>query len=111
MKKKIVSMMLAGAMAVSLAGCGGGADKATTAAPAQGSTGAEQSGEKAQTTEDKKEESGEKTVITVWTMDRHDSEYVESKIEEFNANNDKGIEISLNVITDDYPNMMALAYS
>lgn len=36
---------------------------------------------------------------------------MESKIEEFNNTNDKGIEIALNVITDDYANMMSLAYS
>ena len=109
-KKGLISMVLAGAMAASLTGCGGGANTSTTAVPTNAAS--EKGGEtQIQPTEAKKEESGEKTVITVWTQDRHDSEYVESKIEEFNATNDKGIEISLNVITDDYPNMMALAYS
>ena len=109
-KKGLISMVLAGAMAASLTGCGGGANTSTTAVPTNAAS--EKGGEtQIQPTEAKKEESGEKTVITVWTQDRHDSEYVESKIEEFNATNEKGIEISLNVITDDYPNMMALAYS
>ena len=36
---------------------------------------------------------------------------MEAKIDEFNATNDKGIEIDLNIITDDYVNMMSLAYS
>lgn len=102
MTKRIAGMMLAGAIAVSLAGCGTGNN---AAAPVQssmagtGTGGAEAGG------------TDTKTTITLWTMDRHDMEYVESKIKEFNETNDKGIEIVMNVITDDYANMMALAYS
>jgi len=113
-KRRIVSIVLAGAMTAALAGCGGGnSTQQTTAAPAApAATEAAKSEETtAAAAEEKKEDSGEKTVITVWTADRHDSEYVNAKIEEFNANNDLGIEISLNVITDDYVNMMTLAYS
>lgn len=109
MRRKVMSLVMAGAMAVSLAGCGGGtADTGTTAATAA-NEGTEQ--KQTETEAQKQEASGEKTEITVWTMDRHDSEYVDAKIEEYNNTNDQGIEIVLNVITDDYPNMMALAYS
>ena len=102
-RRRWVSLMLAGTMAASLAGCSGSSDQE----PAKTEKSAEAGSEKKEEAAD----SGEKTVVTVWTQDRHDSEYVESKIEEFNNTNDKGIEIALNVITDDYANMMSLAYS
>ncbi|WP_066549059.1 extracellular solute-binding protein [Clostridium sp. AT4] len=106
-RRKWVSLMLAGTMAASLAGCSGSSDAAKDQEPAKTEKSAEAGSEKKEEAAD----SGEKTVVTVWTQDRHDSEYVESKIEEFNNTNDKGIEIALNVITDDYANMMSLAYS
>lgn len=98
-------MMIAGAAIICLAGCSTEKAQSTqgTAAPAK-----ESEKKEGETTA---AAAGEKTVITVWTQDRHDSEYVETKIDEFNNTNDKGIEIALNVITDDYPNMMALAHS
>lgn len=107
-KRTWVSLMLAGTMAVSLAGCSGSSD---VAADPNGTEVSKESGAANTETGGEASDSGEKTVINVWTMDRHDSEYVESKIEEFNASNDKGIEIALTVITDDYANMMSLAYS
>ncbi len=55
--------------------------------------------------------SNEKTTIKMWTEDRHDSEYVERKINEFNENNDFGINIELTVIADNYFNMLTMAYS
>ena len=101
-RRRLVSFVLAGSMAMSLAGCAGGGETAKPQETAKTESNTE-------TQENNNSE--EKTVVTVWTQDRHDSEYVESKIEEFNATNDKGIEIELNVITDDYANMMSLAYS
>ena len=47
-------------------------------------------------------ENGEKTVVTVWTNDRHDLAYVEKKIAEFNAEN-ASIEIQLTTVVEDYP--------
>lgn len=106
--KKLVSIALAGMMAVSLAACGGSGDSQTQAPAAEGG---KEAGGETQKAGAAPESSGEKTVITVWSMDRHDSEYVEAKIKEFNETNDKGIEIVMNIITDDYANMMALAFS
>jgi multiple sugar transport system substrate-binding protein len=96
MKKRVLSLLMAGAMTVTLfSGC---SSKTADVTGGQGSTNGTQSG-------------GEKTVISVWTNDRHDSEYVDKKIKEFNESNDKGIEIELTVVTDDYANMLAMAYS
>lgn len=96
--------MMAGVLAaVSLAGCsGGGSTAGSTAAQGQAEGGA---GETAKTA------SGSETVIKVWTNDRHDSEYVDQKISEFNETNDKGIRIEMTVVTDDYANMLSMAYS
>lgn len=52
-----------------------------------------------------------KTTVNVWTNDRHDLAYVQQKVEEFNATNDKNIEIVLTTIVEDYPNMLVMAYS
>lgn len=53
----------------------------------------------------------EKTVVTVWTGDRHDLEYVNAKIEEYNSTNTDGIEIDYQVMTEDYVNMITMAAS
>lgn len=105
--KKLVSIALAGMMAVSWRRA------AALGQPDTGPGGGRREGGRRR---DPESRSGpgklrRKTVITVWSMDRHDSEYVEAKIKEFNETNDKGIEIVMNIITDDYANMMALAFS
>ena len=51
------------------------------------------------------------TTVEVWTEDRHDLEYVEKMIDQYNQNNDDNIFIDLTVITEDYKNMLALAYN
>lgn len=52
----------------------------------------------------------EKTVITYWTNDRHDMEYLNKMIEKYNAENTDNIEIKMEVITDEYENQILLAY-
>ena len=54
-------------------------------------------------------ESG-KTVINIWTNDRHDAEYFNEKIAEFNASN-PDIEIKLTTVVEDYPNMLVMGYT
>lgn len=95
-KKKIISIAAAAAMAVSLAGCGGSGSADNGAV--QNEAGESQAPEGA-------------TTIEVWTEDRHDLEYVEAKIDEYNETNQDGIYINLTVITEDYKNMLALAYN
>ncbi len=101
MKKRVLSFMMAGILAAAaLTGCSGGGGTAGTTA-AQNQAGGE--GTKAA--------SAGETVIKVWTNDRHDSEYVDQKISEFNETNDKGIKIEMTVVTEDYANMLSMAYS
>lgn len=107
MKKRVLSLMMAGVLtAASLAGCSSGGN--TSDSGAKNEAGSTQAGGSGET---QKPASGEETVIKVWTNDRHDSEYVDQKIKEFNETNDKGIKIEMTVVTDDYANMLSMAYS
>ena len=62
-RRRWVSLMLAGTMAASLAGCSGSSDTAKDQEPAKTEKSAEAGSEKKEETAD----SGEKTVVTVWT--------------------------------------------
>ncbi len=55
--------------------------------------------------------SNEPVTLTFWTGDRHDLNYVESKIAEFNATNGKNIKVEMTVVSDSLPNMITMAYS
>lgn len=52
-----------------------------------------------------------KTVIEVWSEDRHDMEYVESKVAEYNATNTDNIQINLTIISDNFRNMLQMAFA
>lgn len=52
-----------------------------------------------------------KTIINFWTEDRHDLAYFQQKIDEFNKSNPDGIEIAINTVIDNYPNMLAMSFS
>ena len=49
--------------------------------------------------------------ITYWVNDRHDMEYMNAMVEKFNAENTDNIHLTMQIITDDYENMIVLAYS
>ena len=51
-----------------------------------------------------------KTVINIWTNDRHDAEYFNEKVAEFNASN-PDIEIKITTVVEDYPNMLVMGYT
>ncbi|WP_320128330.1 extracellular solute-binding protein [uncultured Sphaerochaeta sp.] len=53
---------------------------------------------------------GEVTVVKVWTEDRHDLDYVQKKVDEYNANNTDNIKIELTVVTENYKNMLQLSF-
>ena len=52
-----------------------------------------------------------KVVIEVWSEDRHDMEYVEAKVAEFNETNTDNIQINLTIISDNFRNMLQMAFS
>lgn len=114
MKKKLLSMSLAAAMAVSLAACGGGegssVSKETAAASVTETTAAEVKPAETSAAAEQSAPAAGETTIEVWTNDRHDIEYMESMIDKFNLENKDGITINLTVITEDYANMIKLAY-
>lgn len=92
MKKRIISALLASAIVVSLAGCSG-SDTSSTASAGTAAA-------------------GNKTTIEVWTNDRHDSDYISSQIEKFNASNTSNIKIHQTIVADDdYINMLSMAKS
>lgn len=53
----------------------------------------------------------EKTVITYWTDDRHDQEYLKELITEFNATNTDHIEVELTVLSENYNQSVDIAFS
>lgn len=50
------------------------------------------------------------TVVTYWTNDRHDAEYMNQMIEQYNSTNTDNIRIDMQIITDEYENQVLLAY-
>lgn len=52
----------------------------------------------------------EVTTINYWTNDRHDEEYMQAMIDEYNETNTDNIEIVMTTITDEYENQISLAY-
>lgn len=91
--KKILSLMFVLVFALSLAACSNDTKDSNEGTSSSGAA------------------SGEKTVVTVWTGDRHDLEYVNEQIELYNSTNTDGIEIDYQVLTDDYVNMVTMAAS
>lgn len=52
----------------------------------------------------------EKTVITVWSKDRHDAEFMQNKVDEYNANNTDNIEIEYQIYSDNYPQAVDMVF-
>ncbi|HCD46934.1 MAG TPA: ABC transporter substrate-binding protein [Lachnoclostridium sp.] len=101
--RRLSGILLAGLMAAgTLAGCSGSKTDATTAAGG-GQTAAQTEAEKTQSA------SGEKTVIKVWSKDRHDATYVQKKVDEYNASNTDNIQIDYQLYTDNYVQAIDMA--
>lgn len=93
--KKIVSLAMAAVMAVSvLTGCG------------SSETSSEES---AGTGNGSASQSGEKTVINIWSKDRHDANYVQQKVDEYNKNNTDNVEVVYTLYTDNYKQAIDMA--
>ena len=51
----------------------------------------------------------EKTVINIWSKDRHDADYVQKKVDEYNKNNTDNIEVNYQLYTDNYTQAVDMA--
>lgn len=100
----MAALMAAG----TLAGCSGAGTSATTSASQGGQTTAQTEAGKAGT-EQSSAASGEKTVINIWSKDRHDATYVQSKVDEYNANNTDNVQINYQLYTDNYVQAIDMA--
>lgn len=102
--KKLAALGLAGAMIVSaLSACSSGGTTAETTA-----SGSDSAGTTAAAGSSKDTSSGEKVKITVWTNNRHDMEYMNQVVEEFNNTHDD-VEIEYVVQTENYENLITMA--
>ncbi len=111
--KRAAALGLAGFMAVSaLAACSsGGSGDSTTAAGTSAESGSTAAGDTAagdSTKEGNQTASGDRVKITVWTENRHDLEYMNKIVEDFNNANDR-IEIEYVVQTENYVNLLSMA--
>lgn len=101
--KKAAALGTACVLSVSLlAGCGGAASSEATVPADTASTTTE--------TANNSTDSGEKTEIVFWTTQRHDLDFMEQKIQEFNETNDKNIVVKYEAMTDNYDNNLELAF-
>ncbi|PJN49682.1 hypothetical protein PAEAM_52930 [Paenibacillus sp. GM1FR] len=94
MVKKWMVTTLSALLALSLAGCS--ADSGTSANSESGTSG---------------ESAGGKTKIIYWTPDRHDADFMKSKIDEFNQTNKDNIEVEMTVMGDNYPQAVDIAFA
>ena len=51
----------------------------------------------------------EKTVINIWSKDRHDADYVQKKVDEYNENDTDNIEVNYQLYTDNYTQAVDMA--
>ena len=92
-----IGIMMAAAMALS--GCGPTASTENTTG-----AGAQAAGTQAEA------QDGEKIKLVYWSNQRHDMEYVQKKIDEFNSTNDMNIEVSYEAMTENYDNNLELSF-
>ncbi|MGI5990611.1 MAG: ABC transporter substrate-binding protein [Lachnospiraceae bacterium] len=99
--KRVAAAALAGAMGASLAACGNTSESTESASASTTETSGSSSAEQA--------EAEGKTVVNVWSNDRHDEEYVTEMIDQYNETNTDNIYIELTIITDNYDTMIQMA--
>lgn len=96
--KNIAALGLAAVLAAGMAtGCGGSSESEGSSAQETGTQAA------AATNKDGK------TVITIWSKDRHDAKYIQAKVDDYNKNNTDNIEVNYQLYTDNYKQAVDLA--
>lgn len=99
-RKQLTALVMTGIMAAStLTACSGNSGNNGGGQPQQGTEA---------TASQEKSGSGDKVKITVWTENRHDLEYMNKKVEEFNNSNDH-IEIEYVAQTENFVNLLTMA--
>lgn len=94
---RIASLAMGSALLLSaFSGCGAPADTAGTSESAEATSTTAQE--------------GEKIPITFWTTQRHDLDFMEEKVAEFNATNTMNIEVTYEAMTDNFDNNLELAF-
>ncbi|MDF2596695.1 MAG: extracellular solute-binding protein family 1, partial [Clostridia bacterium] len=94
--KKLMMVTMGTALAFStLTGCGSSKGSSEQTATQEAAVGKEE----AKGTE---EAPGEKTIVTVWTKDRHDAQFQQAKIDEYNKTNTDNIEVVYEIYSDNY---------
>lgn len=99
--KKILSVLLAGALLLSaLAGCGGSATISTPASVDGTSSAASTGGG-----------SAEKATLVIWTRDRADASFIQPWIDKYNESNQDGVFLDYQMYTDNFEQALDMAYS
>ncbi|CAI6037318.1 hypothetical protein COHCIP112018_00944 [Cohnella sp. JJ-181] len=105
-----MGLALTAVLAVGTAACGNSSNNnngASQSAPASGSASASAPASAPAS----KAATGEKKVISYWTDDRHDQEYIKSLIDRFNADNADNIEVELTVLSENFNQSVDIAFS
>ena len=112
--RRLAALALAAMMTTTaLSGCSGGQGETQapqTAGAAGTETKAPTQGSEAPAGTEAPAASGEKTVVTVWTKDRHDAEFMQGKVDAYNAANTDNIELKYEIYTDNYPQVIDMAF-
>jgi multiple sugar transport system substrate-binding protein len=92
-----------------LAGCS--SDKKETETNGDDTAAATQAPDKSESPEKAEEAAtGEKTVVSVWTKDRHDADFMQALVDEYNATNTDNIEIKYEIYSDNYVQAVDMAF-
>ena len=109
MKKilKIIALVLVLAMLAACGGSGGTGDSGSAGSGDSGSAGSGDSGDSGSS--GGSADAGDKTVVTVWSNNRHDEVYMNEMVEKFNNISDT-VYIDYVIMTDDWANSIQLAF-
>ncbi|WP_020620281.1 ABC transporter substrate-binding protein [Paenibacillus daejeonensis] len=99
MMKKWAKVSTIALMAISLAACSSGnannSGGSNNSAPSNNESGT----------------NGEAVKLNFWTMDRHDMEFMQEKVDAFNSSNTDNIEVEMTVMADNYNQALEVAFS
>jgi multiple sugar transport system substrate-binding protein len=104
MNKKLVALLVAGILSVGATGCASQqttSEETTTTAPTVTET--------TESVASTPTNSGEKKIINIWTKDRHDADFVQARIDEYNATNTDNVQVVYSIYSDNYQQIVELS--